>query len=1141
MPQLNRLPVRMNCNGIDLMHPVDRMPPGYFPYLFNARQLVDGRIDSRPGYTPLNSPSAIKLYHSIRRLNDVSGAYNAAGYTYILGNGTTLMAGPETLPNQIDNGYSGNPLSLLTFRPENSPVSWMYVYDANKQVKVRPDGVLRSIGLPPPATPVIEYAAPATVQIANTQDVGAWVGYDGSGVITVTKTDRTNGSVSTVAAILYATGNTGWCCINPTTASSFFWAGERMEIVLNTGAGNAEQISVREIHPAIDSTTIAAIAYDSGVNGLCTVVLVSSPPNLERNSLVQLGAEVVRVLSVTYSSDDQTYSFRCSTTGTHAAGDAVTGLISWFAYTTLNHSIAETITEFFLLSGSATDPALAELVTVNAAVANGRPVSISDDYLHISVFLQNPQLITNLFVQIDVDANTTTVGGAGNAFTKNYYTWTVSKAELNDLGVNGAQGNAWTELLLPLSAGVRSGNDLTRTLANIQALQVKAKTTGATALGIDSWYLFGTYGPVIQPSQPTGYFYETRNRDSTTGVASVPGAQTRYALFPLREGVVVQPDSTLVNGVDVVDIYREGGTLADFVYVGSSFRSGGVTPPFTDAQPDLHVAANPGPDLTALQPWPLLRPAWQGVVNVAGTRVSWVSGTQFDTNLIAGTVIIINGTAYQTYGQPISATELEIAVDAGVQTGVAYEIESPEIAAQPLPFAFGPLEGPFAPIIFGLGDPNNPGFLYYTNTANADGASDQNSVEVCPPSEPLIGGGVWSSYVFTASQDNVYFVRYSYLGNVQQFQVQKIPAASGQWNRYASCVGPDGWYYVGRDGIYRADPSGAECVTNAQLYPLFPHDGQPAAPEHDLYPVNMTMPMRLSACDSDVYFDYMDTAGNSVTLRYEVLTKRWWPHYYATGVVTHYLVERSVSTPGEQEILLLSKTLGQILQAGGDTDDGTAIETIVHTPSFDGGDERSQKLYQDFVSDIEGAGNVAVALGFNNNVSFGAVQTIASGAARNQYLVNQDSQANLALYRNVSAKYAWTGGPSGPKLYAFEPSWYNMPYLSRQRVTQYIKPAGVQGWLHHRRLYAALISTADVQFVVKTQDGRSYGPYTLPNTAGQLRIWPIMLDQNIKDLAFSYEATGDGTTEFALFDDDFVIEMKEWQQASYALVPVFKA
>jgi len=126
MPEVIRSPFRMNCLGVNLSFPVDRLPEGYFPYLSNIRVVQEGRLDSRPGYTVFGTLAGAS-FHTIRRLNDTDSDYAPQEYIYVLGSGTNLVTGTESGLSVIDTGYSGDPLSLLTFRPENSPEAWMYV------------------------------------------------------------------------------------------------------------------------------------------------------------------------------------------------------------------------------------------------------------------------------------------------------------------------------------------------------------------------------------------------------------------------------------------------------------------------------------------------------------------------------------------------------------------------------------------------------------------------------------------------------------------------------------------------------------------------------------------------------------------------------------------------------------------------------------------------------------------------------------------------------------------------------------------------------------------------------------------------------------------------------------------------------
>ncbi len=1132
MPDILRTPIRLDATtGLNLVDPVDRMRPGSYPFAVNNRCVEEGIASARPGYTQYgNDGPAPKLYHSIRRLNDPDASLAPAGYTYILGNGTKLDAGVESAITEIDTGYSGDPLSILTFRPEQSPESWAYVYDRLKQSKVRADGAVRAIGVAPPNTaPEADYGVPANVDVSTGQSVAGWT-FSGAATA-ISLADRTNGGALTIASITYNSGTSGWCCIVP-SASGAAWAGERMKIILNAGGGNEENVLVREIHSAISNTTVAGISYDSGTTGLCSVVLTGSPTGLARNSVITIGGEIVRVLAVVQSPDGTAYSLRLSTAGAWTAGAAVTGLNSWYTYTSLTHTGGESITSSYVaVSQPAAGTGTAQVKVIeNCGTANNRPISTANDYLHISVFLQNPANVVSLVLLVDVDPAT----AAGTPFTGSYWKWTIPQSQLGSFTVTS--GNVWVDISVPLSQGEQIGNP-TLTFAGVQAVGVQLVSTGACAYGFDWFYFFGTYGPVIAQNAPSGYFYTSTFRDSTTGAASVPGPTTRYSLNPLREAVLVTPATTTAAGVDYDDIYREGGTLTDFVYIGSVKNNNASPNTFTDGLSDAEVSGNQGVDLTLLQPWPVLGTPLTGVVNVVGTSVKWVSGDLFPTSLVNNTVILLNGVAFLTRGQPKSTTFLELQADAGVLTNATYSIASPTLAGQPMPVAFGPLEGPFVPVAFALGDSVNSGTLYYSNSSNLDAASDQNTLELCGPTEPLETGEVWNGLAFAGSRENVYVVQYSFTGT---YQFRRLPTPSGFWSRWAICRGPDGIYALGRDGIYRWTDAGGVSITDDLLYPLFPHDGEPAVAVNGLNPVdmNLTSLMRLSATDFDIRFTYYDTSANQVTLRYEISKKRWFLHSYGDQISYEYLDEGLYNSPNTQQILMLSRTLGKMYVIGGNDDNGTVITTQVQIPYLDNGDERTQKLYVDAMVDADQSGTLNTTAFFNNGNTNIPLSSITLSGSRIQTPLNISSvPGGLQLYRNISLRFVWTGGPDGPRVYAGEPSFYNQPYLSK-RITTQIFNLSYAAWKHHRRLYAALISNAEVSFLIYCQNGRQF-TCTIPSTGGQFKIQPIMLDQTIKSLAFAYQLDSD--TEFALFPEAFTVETKGWVDQSYLQLAVFKA
>lgn len=277
------------------------------------------------------------------------------------------------------------------------------------------------------------------------------------------------------------------------------------------------------------------------------------------------------------------------------------------------------------------------------------------------------------------------------------------------------------------------------------------------------------------------------------------------------------------------------------------------------------------------------------------------------------------------------------------------------------------------------------------------------------------------------------------------------------------------------------------------------------------------------------------------TLRYEIPRRGWFALRYANPMAYHYLDEPSVNQPNDMQLLQLSGS--SVVKAGGDTDSSLIasgpIQVSVQLPSYDGGDERAQKLFVDTMTDADQSGTITEQIQFNNMQVAGPSVALATVATRQQLLANISSVGVLALYRNISARFTWTGGPSGPRLYAWEPSGYAQPYLSKRIVTQF-GILGFQGWKHHRRIYAGLISNGEVDFTIQAQDGRTFGPYVIPSTAGQFKVVPLIVEAGCKDLSFAYQLEETDGQEFALFPEAFTVEVKQWTQPEYIELAVFE-
>ena len=105
------------------------------------------------------------------------------------------------------------------------------------------------------------------------------------------------------------------------------------------------------------------------------------------------------------------------------------------------------------------------------------------------------------------------------------------------------------------------------------------------------------------------------------------------------------------------------------------------------------------------------------------------------------------------YAPPRDATHLDLVENVAALVGVSLFIPEPELTGQPLPILWGPWgEGQTGTRLFAVGDPNNPGFLYWTNPDDPDSVSDtRGSLEITSPSEPLVSGCLFDGVPVVAS------------------------------------------------------------------------------------------------------------------------------------------------------------------------------------------------------------------------------------------------------------------------------------------------------------------------------------------------------------------------------------------------------
>jgi hypothetical protein len=141
--------LRPGARGLVLAVAEDLLPPEAAQILENARVDQFGRLRLRPGGTLVFSLPSAGPGHSLGRL------YLPSSGTYIafVGSGSVLWRGPNPAAMAaVSTVLSGNPLTLLPYRPALSGDPWMIISDTTVLGQVPPSGEAMLLGLPAPAT-----------------------------------------------------------------------------------------------------------------------------------------------------------------------------------------------------------------------------------------------------------------------------------------------------------------------------------------------------------------------------------------------------------------------------------------------------------------------------------------------------------------------------------------------------------------------------------------------------------------------------------------------------------------------------------------------------------------------------------------------------------------------------------------------------------------------------------------------------------------------------------------------------------------------------------------------------------------------------------------------------------------------------
>jgi hypothetical protein len=880
---------RLQFRGMNLVNPPDKMPLGKSPFAQNVRAYLRDRVTSRARQDSSVVPILSAAVHSIRRLNDSTPDGPPQGFILVSGAGNALYANGT----QVAHGLSGNPISLLPFRPNESVQPWMYVGDSalagvqvdsstgghsavpNGMLKVRSDGLCYAMGIAEPQVAPVVSATPISSLLSLV------------GPVTVYVWNAANGSPSQ---------NTG----NP-----FIWKNPNDP----SGRGPIETIGTAAFSTAGDSLSFDDPLYVTPPYGTSLVPVQWTTYN------VGVGTVSTNGLEVTWDSGTQFNDL--------VAGDTI--VINTSPYT-VAASPAPTNTVLY--------------VTTSGGVQTG--VNYYSSTPNGTVILYSPALAADGYVFNAAILGTLYVPAAGQ------YTFTTpaSSPYVNDIiwGIGGSGPGA-----VSLISGLGTISTAGQTKSLVQGFPLLPRNTLIDGDGYSYGFITATvyfsepgnypieidwnYGTVTPGDAPSRSMvldcnnieitplpvtaisqsqYRYTYRGSATGATSNPSPASAQQFISVLANTLT-PVPSLDPQVDKIDWYRQDAGLTNFTYVGTSPNT---SAPFTDSLLDADVSANPLLDFDNYQPFPVIDLPKSGIVNVVNGVATWVSGDKFNIRWLEGTVIIVGTVAYTLNKRPTSniqltATNTEIIGGIVITVPITdgnnqvYEIAEPLLAAQPLPYIWGPTDN--VNFAFGCGDPINPGVLYWSKGNNLDSAPDTNQQNVTSPSEPLQNGCIVGGLGWVASTERAWLIYPNFFNATATVQ----GTAGSTWTLQESslkrglyiprCLAVDGGgnvFFRAKDGIY-ISPGGAggNSITDEDLFNLFPHEGMIPQPVtiggFTVYPPDDTQPQaqQLNVANGYLYYDYKDTTGTPRTLVFDIAALGWVWDVYEYPAIVHILEE----------------------------------------------------------------------------------------------------------------------------------------------------------------------------------------------------------------------------------------------------------
>ncbi len=1089
--------LKMICNGFTPSVASDLHPQNKFLYLQNIRVITEGVLESRPPVEQFITldPEPPVVPHTIRTIVDKA----ANSFLRVVSAGGKLYTGNGNILLLKDDDFSGNPLFTVDFRPEQSIEAYLYIADKLKFVKVSVSNILSDVGINVPTKAATWSFSKPEKKIIDKIGVGSdadWANLTGSAsaptlqvrvdtlidayledgalpnYVTIVPVDGTNiqkGSivaidgqdriiedslpssinegVATIDRISYDLGVSGPCTIVLSLSSA---AIKKDSILL---LNNIEYVRVEDVTrdsnniPSIRTTTAGTFAAGNLVKGVEAFRVFTNIAfaigNTIKNDSIKTTVNAEGVSSIT-----RNVNIDLLNTGIGGKPLTLEDIfhISLIADPT---KISEIQIQLDVDDGTFTRnyyyyPIVPNFFTASAA-------QTSPILSVVQQTLQRQELLNRLDNQARNIYERVQRNSEAGAYDPGVGFDDIYRRLLETTGQTTIETTTgqlqWTELEIRLLDFKRVGSDDTKTLKDVKAIRISINATAALDVYLDSIWIGGA--GALDSSNQSGflpYNYVWRIRDPATRAYSNWSPPLRAGIKVTRGHIELSfPDANINYPANYrIDIARFGGTMSEFRLVGSILNDGSS---FTDTSSDRLVQDNSlagrfsehgatDAIFDFYKPFAILDKPKSGVCGVIGTKFIRVSGDMLNISYPRGTQIVINGTANKFYTNPIDSEQVELEKDMGSLDNVKFEIQEPLLTGQPLPVIFGPTgEGFLGLFIFGLGDDNAAGTVYWLDGNSPDTMSDQNRLEITSPSEPLITGVIYDGYpyVYTNKRSFVLQPTISSAGDFS-FVAREAANSRGVFSRWAICVAPDYIFFLSEnaDGIYRVQGNGnPQNITNAGFAGLFYTNGK--APEPITLPngtvisppnYNLTEELRLFATGDYVIFRYIAVSGKHSALIYSTkLNDFISDDNYKDGIINSFYKEEIGSNTN-----ILVGINHEVGIFGTDTSFEEDITSIVLPFSYDAGDSRFIKEFKEIIIDADnGLEGILIRNYYNNGTFSDPIFDITGDIQhlRQQFIVDlQDEKGKGKLAKNIATEFSWLL-KSDVKLY--EEKFYFIP------------------------------------------------------------------------------------------------------------------